>query len=96
MKAYVVYQAEILDTDKYETYKAAAAPNIASAGGRYLVRGGDPVVLEGDPPASRTVILEFPSRKSATEWFQGDDYQAIRELRRGAANASVLLVDGYE
>ena len=96
MKAYVIFQAEILDAEQYETYKAAAAPNIASAGGRYLVRGGDPVVLEGSPPATRSVILEFPSRKSATEWFQGDDYQAIRELRMNAANASVLLVDGYE
>jgi uncharacterized protein (DUF1330 family) len=96
MKAFVIFQATILDAEQYEHYKAAAAPSIAAAGGRYLVRGGNPVVLEGDPPTVRTVILEFPSRGAAEDWFRSDEYQAIRGLRRDAASASILLVDGYE
>ena len=96
MKAFVIFQATILDAERYETYKAAVSPNIAAAGGTYLVRGGDPVVLEGDPPTVRTVILEFPSRADAEDWFHSDEYQQIKELRRDAARASVLLVDGYE
>jgi uncharacterized protein (DUF1330 family) len=96
MKAFVIFQAAVLDADRYEKYKIAVAPNITSAGGRYLVRGGDPQSLEGDLPSVRTVILEFPSRQAATEWFQSDEYSGIKKLRDGAAEAVVFLVDGYE
>jgi uncharacterized protein (DUF1330 family) len=43
MPAYVIYQAEALDAARYEEYKAQAGPNVAAAGGRYLVRGGEGV-----------------------------------------------------
>jgi len=96
VKAFVIFQAEILDAERYETYKAAAEPNIRSAGGRYLVRGGEPEVLEGEPTNKRTVILEFPSREAAVLWFRSDEYSKVRELRSGAAVANVLLVDEYQ
>jgi uncharacterized protein (DUF1330 family) len=40
LAAYVIYQGEVLDAERYEEYKAQVTPNIAAAGGRYLVRGG--------------------------------------------------------
>lgn len=86
MKAFVIFQAEILVAEQYEKYRTAAAPNIASADGHYLVHGGNPEVLEGDPPNVRTVILEFASRE-ATDWFRSDEYLRIRELRKDAAHA---------
>jgi len=94
--AYVIYQGEVLDADRYEEYKALAAPNIVAAGGRYLVRGGDVVALEGDAPAGRTVVLEFPTMKAAVDWYRGEEYTAIRKLRQGAARASLYVVDGMD
>ena len=46
MAAYVMYQAEVLDGERYEKYKPLAAESIRQAGGRYIVRGGDGDVLE--------------------------------------------------
>jgi uncharacterized protein (DUF1330 family) len=92
--AYVIYQCTILDAERYEEYKMQAAPSVAAAGGRYLVRGGDVDLLEGDLPAERTVILEFPDRASALAWYASDRYTEIRRLRDGAARASVYAVDG--
>jgi uncharacterized protein (DUF1330 family) len=96
MVAYVIYQGEVLDPERYEEYKTQAAPNIAAAGGRYLVRGGDVEALEGDPPSGRTVLLEFATMKSAVDWYQGEEYTAIRRLREGVAQANIYVVDGLD
>lgn len=94
MSAYIVYQAEVNDAERYATYIAAAGPAVQAAGGTYLVRGGVVEVLEGDPPAGRTVIIEFPTMAQAVEFFRGPVYSAIRELRRGAATARSYVVNG--
>lgn len=94
MPAYVVYQGTVTHPERYERYKEAAAASILAAGGRYLVRGGDVDVLEGDPPAGRTVIIEFPDRRTAAAWYQGEAYTAARRLREGAAEAQMYVVDG--
>jgi uncharacterized protein (DUF1330 family) len=41
MAAYAIYQGEVLDLERYEVYKRAAAESIRAAGGRYIVRGGE-------------------------------------------------------
>jgi uncharacterized protein (DUF1330 family) len=94
MAAYVIYQGEVLDPERYEEYKTKAAASILAAGGKYLMRGGDVEVLEGEPPAGRTVVLEFPTRKAALDWYRGDEYTEIRKIRQGAARARMYVVDG--
>lgn len=96
MKAYVIYLGDILDSARYQIYKENAAPNIAAAGGKYVVRGGDTELLEGQLPATRTVILEFQSRQAALAWYHSDEYSEIKKLREGAAQASIYIVDGLE
>jgi len=94
--AYVVYQGEVTDPARYDEYKMKAAESIVAAGGRYVVRGGDVEVLEGDPPAGRTVIIAFPTMRAALEWYRGDEYTEIRTLRDGAARARMYVVEGVE
>ena len=45
------------------------AAEVEAGGGTYLVRGGDPEVLEGDWNPSRVVILRFKDRQSAKTWW---------------------------
>jgi uncharacterized protein (DUF1330 family) len=92
--AYVIYQGEVLDPERYDEYKTKAAASIVAAGGRYVVRGGDVDVLEGDAPAGRTVVLEFPTRQAAIDWYRSDEYTEIRKIREGAARARMYVVDG--
>ncbi|MGA3218068.1 MAG: DUF1330 domain-containing protein [Acidimicrobiales bacterium] len=94
MAAYVIYQAEVLDSERYEAYKTVAAESIKRAGGRYIVRGGDIEVLEGEAPAGRTVVVEFPDRRTALEWYRGETYREARKFREGAAEARMYVVDG--
>jgi uncharacterized protein (DUF1330 family) len=96
MAAYVIYQGEVLDPERYEEYKVRAAASIADAGGRYVVRGGEIELLEGDAPAGRTVVVEFPTRAAAIQWYRGQQYTAAREIRAGAARAHMYVVDGVD
>lgn len=96
MTAYVVYLGEVTDPRRYEQYKLQAAAAIAAAGGRYIVRGGEVTALEGEPPASRTVILEFPDRAAAVAWYESEQYHEARRLRQGAAVARMYVVDGVD
>jgi uncharacterized protein (DUF1330 family) len=95
MPAYVIYQGEVTDPERYEIYKPRAAASIEAAGGRYVVRGGDVEVLEGEAPAGRTVVLEFPTMEAAVAWYRSEEYTEVRKLREGAATARLYAVDGY-
>jgi uncharacterized protein (DUF1330 family) len=92
--AYVIYQGEVLDAERYEEYKVRAAESIIAAGGRYLVRGGDIEVLEGEAPAGRTVLLEFETMQAALDWYRGAEYTEIRTMREGVARARMYVVEG--
>lgn len=94
MTAYVIYQGEVIDPERYEDYKAKAAESIAAAGGRYIVRGGEVAVLEGEAPSGRTVVLEFPTVQGALDWYRSDEYTEARQIREGAARARMYVVEG--
>jgi hypothetical protein len=42
----------------------------------------------------RTVVVEFPDRRTALEWYRGESYTEARKIREGAAIARIYLVDG--
>jgi uncharacterized protein (DUF1330 family) len=94
--AYVIYQGEVLDPARYDEYKTKGAASILAAGGKYVVRGGDVEVLEGEAPPGRTVVLEFPTRQAAIDWYRSEEYTEIRKIREGAARARMYVVDGIE
>jgi uncharacterized protein (DUF1330 family) len=62
-------------------------------GGRFLVHGMTHEVLEGSWPGD-LIIVEFPDRASAENWYRSDAYQSILPLRTENAEGSVILVDG--
>lgn len=94
MPAYVIVQTDITDPERYEQYKAASPPAIAAGGGRFLVRGGELVVLEGDWQPARLVVLEFEDLAAAKRWYESEVYQEARKLREGAAHLRMVAVQG--
>ena len=95
MAAYVIAQVHVTDGDKFKEYMKKTPETIACHGGRYLARGGETAMLEGDMNAERVVLIEFPSLQRAREWYASEEYQRIKTLRAGAATASIIAVDGY-
>jgi uncharacterized protein (DUF1330 family) len=92
MTAYVITDAKVSDVEKYEGYKALTPSAIAAAGGEFLVRGGDHVVLEGDWNPTRVVVLKFASMEAAKVFYDGELYRAARAKRAGATEFFNMIV----
>jgi uncharacterized protein (DUF1330 family) len=96
MPAYVIVQTDIADPERYEQYKAASPAAIAASGGRFLARGGELAVLEGDWQPTRLVVLEFEDLAAAKRWYESEVYQEAKKLREGAAHLYMVAVQGVD
>ena len=94
MPAYVIVETDVRDPEQYEHYKAAASGAIEVAGGRYLARGGELTVLEGEWRPQRLVVLEFEDLGAARRWYDSPEYRDARRLREGAAALNMVAVEG--
>ena len=94
MPAYLIVETDITDPEQYEQYKAASPGAVAAGDGRFLVRGGEMTVLEGDWSPARLVVLEFEDLEAAKRFYESDEYQAAKKLREGAATFKMVAVEG--
>ena len=95
MSAYVISEVEVLDEEVAARYREIAAESIVAYGGRYLARGAEPDVPEGDRPAAmRVVIAEFPSMRQVTQWYDSAEYAPARALAATALRRRLLFVPG--
>jgi uncharacterized protein (DUF1330 family) len=95
--AYSITEAEILDAEGAKRYAELAQAAIAHYGGRYLVRGAEPIVAEGDWPShQRVVVLEFPSMDQLRAWYDSAEYARARSVARSALRRRLLFVDGVD
>jgi uncharacterized protein (DUF1330 family) len=96
MPAYVIVETDVTDPERYEQYKAASSGAVAAGGGRFLVRGGELAVLEGDWRPSRLVVLEFEDLAGAKRWYESEVYQKAKQLRQDAAHLRMVAVQGVD
>jgi uncharacterized protein (DUF1330 family) len=96
MPAYVIVETDVTDPEQYKHYMAASPAAIAAGGGRFLVRGGEFAVLEGDWRPPRLVMLEFEDLEAAKRWYESEIYQEAKKLREGAANFRAIAVQGVD
>lgn len=94
MKAYLISDVTVRDSEAFEIYRNRAAASIQAYGGRYLVRGGKITVLEGQHHPSALVIVEFPDAETAKRWHASPEYAAALQVRDQALTRSLVLVDG--
>jgi uncharacterized protein (DUF1330 family) len=95
MPAYIIYRAAVTDWDKYREYMKHTPRIIAEYGGRFVVRGGESVTLEGPESSQRVVVLEFPSLEHARLFYDSPEYTKARAIRAGAGEAQMIAVDAY-
>ena len=94
MSAYVIASVNVTDPEKYKNYMALSPAAIDAAGGKFIVRGGNPEILEGDWSRPRVVIIEYPTREAAKAFYDSALYVTARAEREGAAEFSMIVVDG--
>ena len=92
MAVYIIAQIRIHDRAAYDQYSAGFLEVFARYQGQLLVVSEDPVVVEGEWPYTRTVVMRFPSADEARRWYASPEYQAIAQHRfRGATTNAVIV-----
>ncbi|NNG38867.1 DUF1330 domain-containing protein [Flexivirga sp. ID2601S] len=92
---YWIARVQVNDENAYLQYASAATAAYAAYGGKLLVRGGPYEAVEGDS-RPRNVVIEFPSYRAALDCYNSAAYQAAREYREKAADADIIIVEGYD
>lgn len=94
MSAYVIANLhELSPGPGVVAYIQAIDATLVPFGGRFIVHGAPPQVLEG-AWSGDTVILEFPGVPEARAWYASDGYQAIKPLRTAHYEGPVVLIQG--
>jgi uncharacterized protein (DUF1330 family) len=94
MAVYMIADLNVINRQKYETYRNLVRDAVAEHGGKHIVRGGNCTVLEGIWDPQRMVIIEFPSRAHAEAFYHSETYTKARAVRNNAAMLNMILVDG--
>lgn len=97
MPAYVIAGNEVTDEATMREYAKQVPATLEPFGGQFLVRGGQIDLVEGEWTTPRLVVIAFPSREHARNWYHSDAYQAIIEGRfAGARTDFFMFVDGVD
>jgi uncharacterized protein (DUF1330 family) len=93
MAGYVIANVVWKDSESLAVYKRIMPSSVEKYGGRFLVRGGDMEVLEGEwSPA--LVVIEFSTVERAKQWYSSEEYRPALEIRQRAADNELLIVEG--
>ncbi len=66
---------------------------LAPFGGRFVIHGGPVDRLEGEWTGD-LIVVEFPDRENARQWYHSPAYQALLPLRTANARGTLILIDG--
>ena len=95
MPAYLIAEIVVTNSEGFKKYGEAVPATIEKYGGKYLVRGGDVVPMEGHWTPERVVVLEFPNLTTLKKWYNSDDYQNIIKFRTDNSTGKLVFVEGY-
>jgi uncharacterized protein (DUF1330 family) len=94
MPAYIIARVQVTDWEQYREYMKATPAVIGRFGGRFVVRGGEMITLEGPQETGRVVIIESPSLDQAKAFYHSEEYSRAKKLREGAATGQFLAIEG--
>ena len=94
MAGYVVADVRVTDEALFAEFAAGVPASIESHGGRYIIRGGDIEVVQGDWAPPRFVIVDFESVEGAHGWLNSEGYAELLEILDRSSDTSVIVMEG--
>jgi uncharacterized protein (DUF1330 family) len=93
---YFIASYDIIDVGRYEQdYVPGVLRTLATAGGEVIVASGSASTIEGTAPA-QTVVLCFPSEQAFHDWYDGEEYAPLLQLRLATTtNATAVLANEF-
>ncbi len=96
MPAYMIIRVAVDDPAQLKAYQDAAPPVVKKYGGKFIVRGGATVALEGQADSRRIVVIEFPELSDVQAFYHSPEYSEARKLREGIGSFEAIAVDGVK
>jgi len=94
MSAYAVARLhEVAMGPEIVTYLQKIDATLAPFGGRFLIHGGPVEQLEG-AWSGDLIVVEFPDKARARDWYASAAYREILPLRTRNSKGDVILIDG--
>ena len=94
MSGFAIFNIEVKKPEEYKEYVEKVKPIAEKFGGEYIVRGGEPRVLEGTWAYPRTVVIKFPRYEKALEWYNSDEYKPIKQIRLENSIGNGIIIKG--
>ena len=95
MASYLIATVNITDPGSFAKYLQGIVGLSERFGGEAVVRGQVSEVLEGEAPEGlRVIVSRYPDSASARAYLASPEYQAAKAHRVGAAEVSMLLLEG--
>jgi uncharacterized protein (DUF1330 family) len=93
LPGYVIAEVDVTDPATFKGYSDRAPGTMAPFNGRYVIRGGKTISIEGEPP-KRFVVIAFDSVEKAQAWEDSPAYSAIKPIRHSSAKSRVFIAEG--
>lgn len=91
MTALIIVDLTPINKDKLAAYSAEAAKILITYDGEFLSKG--PISpLHGESAFTTKVIIQFPNKEKALNWYNSDEYQAIIPLREMGMTSQFHLI----
>lgn len=94
-KGYWIARLDVTDAAQYKRYVEANAPAFAKYEAKFLTRGGNYHLLEGEA-RSRNVVLEFKDVATALACYHSPEYQVAKAIRDPVSSADIIIMAGYD
>ena len=97
MRYYTVAEMDVTDPGWIRDYVANVTAMVERRGGRYLARTAQIEKVEGErTPAQVIVLIDWPSKEPAEEFYDSEEYRPYREARGEGARNQFVLVAGED
>ena len=96
MSSYFVALINIHDPALCEQYLAGFDAVFERYEGEVVAVDDRPRVVEGNWPAGRTVLIEFPNERALLRWYESPEYQRLARYRKEASDCSIAIVTGRD
>jgi uncharacterized protein (DUF1330 family) len=95
MPAYMISKVTVTNKEKFESYLTETKTVGAKYGGKPVVVGTQPKMLNGESDGHHMVfVVEFPTMEKLDAWHSSDEYQAIVSLRDEGSDQHMVAYEG--
>jgi len=96
MSVYLIAESKIIDPKAMENYRKHSIPSALKYGGKYIVAGSLPFVLEGEKKDRGMVVIEFPSKEKVLEWHHSPEYAEALKFKDQAMVRNLYVIEGIK